>query len=228
MQEEKSAVYTVILGICLLLCLLMLGNMLMGRADTGTAPAAPEEGDAMEFHITEDDIASVLIEALPFPVEDTAVKISRDGTIAVTAAVNRQALTESNLVPGKLRTALLFLPERCKLYGAWSAAVSNGKLSLACRTIKLEGFTLPEQAAQAVSDAFTAQWNTRHGTAGLHAADHTVAGRGSGAAGITALNRQKKNPFGKPKGFLVCNLIQKLRGLRPDSGFHSCRSATST
>ena len=56
MQEEKSAVYTVILGICLLLCLLMLGNMLMGRADTGTAPAAPEEDTAMEFHITEDDI----------------------------------------------------------------------------------------------------------------------------------------------------------------------------
>ena len=76
MQEEKSAVYTVILGVCLFLCLLMLGNMLMGRADTGTAPAAPEEGDAMEFHITEDDIASVLTEALPFPVEDTAVKIS--------------------------------------------------------------------------------------------------------------------------------------------------------
>ena len=41
----------------------------------------------MEFHITEDDIASVMTEALPFPVEDTAVKISRDGTIAVTAAV---------------------------------------------------------------------------------------------------------------------------------------------
>ena len=67
MQEEKSAVYTVILGVCLLLCLLMLGNMLMGRADTGIAPAAPEEGDAMEFHITEDDIASVMTEALPFP-----------------------------------------------------------------------------------------------------------------------------------------------------------------
>ena len=115
----------------------------------------------MEFHITEDDIASVLTEALPFPVEDTAVKISRDGTIAVTVAVTRQALTESNLVPGKLRTALLFLPERCKLYGAWSVAVSNGKLSLACRTIKLEGFTLPEQTAQALSDAFAAQWNTR-------------------------------------------------------------------
>ena len=87
-------------------------------------------------------------EALLFPVEDTAVKISRDGTIAVTIAVTRQAPTESNLVPGKLRTALLvFAGALQAVNGAWSAAVSNGKLSLTCRTIKLEGFTLPEQTA---------------------------------------------------------------------------------
>ena len=178
----------------------------------------------MEFHITEDDIASVLTEALPFPVEDTAVKISRDGTIAVTAAVTRQALTESNLVPGKLRTALLFLPERCKLYGAWSKRQTQpclpdhqaGRLHLA----------RADRSGTLRCVRRTVEYP--HGTAGLHAADHTVAGRGSGAAGITALNRQKKNPFGKPKGFLVCNLTRKLRGLRPDSGSHSCRSATST
>ncbi len=161
MQEEKSAVYTVILGVCLLLCLLMLGNMLMGRAETDSAPAAPKEDTTMEFHITEDDIASVLTEALPFPVESTAVKISHDGTIAVTTAVTRQNLTESGLVPAKLRTALLFLPERCKLYGSWSVSVSNGKLNLTCQTIQLEGFTLPEQAAQTVSNEFAAQCNTR-------------------------------------------------------------------
>ena len=190
MQEEKSAVYTVILGVCLLLCLLMLGNMLMGRADTGTAPAAPEEGDAMEFHITEDDIASVLTEALPFPVEDTAVKISRDGTIAVTAAVTRQALTESNLVPGKLRTALLFLPERCKLYGAWSAVVSNGKLSL---HLARAGRTGTLRCVRR-----TVEYPS--GTAGLHAADHTVAGRGSGAAGITAPQQAKEKSLRKTEG----------------------------
>ncbi|MFR7645900.1 MAG: hypothetical protein ACLUZQ_04900 [Butyricicoccus sp.] len=160
MQEEKSAVYTVILGVCLFLCLLMLGNMLMGRADTGTAPAAPEEGDAMEFHITEDDIASVLIEALPFLVEDTAVKISRDGTIAVTAAVTRQALTES-IWSRQAAHGAAVSAGALQAVRRVGAAVSNGKLSLACRTIKLESFTLPEQTAQALSDAFAAQWNTR-------------------------------------------------------------------
>ena len=207
MQEEKSAVYTVILGVCLLLCLLMLGNMLMGRADTSTAPAAPEEGDAMEFHITEEDIASVMTEALPFPVEDTAVKISRTRQAAHGAAVSAGALQAVRRVERSCfkRQTQPCLPDHQagRLYLA--RADRSGTLRCVRRTVEYP-----------------------HGTAGLHAADHTVAGRGSGAAGITALNRQKKNPFGRPKGFLVCNLTQKLRGLRPDSGSHSCRSATST
>ena len=222
MQEEKSAVYTVILGVCLLLCLLMLGNMLMGRADTSIAPAAPEEGDAMEFHITEGDIASVLTEALPFPVEDTAVKISRDGSRNPSSTDGKQSGTRQ---------------------AAHGAAVSAGALQ-AVRRVERSCFKrqtqpcLPDHQAGRLhlaradrSGTFRCVRRTveyPYGTAGLYAADHTVAGRGSGAAGITALNRQKKNPFGKPKGFLVCNLTQKLRGLRPDSGSHSCRSATST
>ena len=38
MDEPKSARYTVILGVCLLLCLLMLGRMLVSRADSETPP----------------------------------------------------------------------------------------------------------------------------------------------------------------------------------------------
>ena len=34
MGEEKSARYTIILGVCLLLCLLMLGRMLVGRSES--------------------------------------------------------------------------------------------------------------------------------------------------------------------------------------------------
>ena len=160
MQEQKSVVYTIILGICMLLCLLLMGKMLLSRSEVSAAPSAPEEDTAMELHITEDEIASMIEQALPFPIEGTAVKISREGTVAVTTAVRRQTLSDSGLVPGKLRTALLFLPERCKLYGEWNAAVEDGALRLSCRTIRLEGFALPEQTAQTLSDALAAQWNT--------------------------------------------------------------------
>ena len=159
MQEQKSVVYTIILGVCMLLCLLMLGRMLLGRADTGAAPAAPEEDTAMELHITEDEIAAMLAQAVPIPLDSTAVRISREGTVAVTVAVERQALSDSGLVPGRLRTALLFLPAQCRLYGEWNVTIENGVLCLLCRTMQLEGFTLPGEAAQALSDAFAAQWN---------------------------------------------------------------------
>ena len=45
--------------------------------------------------------------------------------------------------------------------GARSAAAQTATQPCARRTIKLEGFTVPEQTAQALSDAFAAQWNTR-------------------------------------------------------------------
>ena len=161
MQEGKSVVYTIILGVCMLLCLLLMGKMLLSRSEVGAAPSAPEEDTAMELHITEDEIASMLEQAMPLPTEGTAVRISREGTVSVTTAAARQSLSDSGLVPGRLRTALLFLPERCKLYGEWNAQVEDGALHLACRTIRLEGFALPEQTAQALSDALAAQWNTR-------------------------------------------------------------------
>ena len=161
MQEQKSVVYTIILGVCMLLCLLLLGKMLLGRSEIPVEPAAPEEGSTMEFHITEDDIASALTGVLPSAIEETAVQISKTGTISVTAAISRQALSDSGLAPGQLRTALLFLPEQCRLYGAWRAAVADGALRLDCCSLSLEGYTLPEQAAQALSDELTRQCGIR-------------------------------------------------------------------
>ena len=38
MQEEKSFVYTLILGICMLLCLLMIGRMLLGHPEQNMQP----------------------------------------------------------------------------------------------------------------------------------------------------------------------------------------------
>ena len=38
MQGEKSSVYTIILGVCMLLCLLMIGRMLLGHPEQVTEP----------------------------------------------------------------------------------------------------------------------------------------------------------------------------------------------
>ena len=46
MQEEKSFVYTLILGICMLLCLLMIGRMMLGHPEAETQPVP--SGEAAE------------------------------------------------------------------------------------------------------------------------------------------------------------------------------------
>ena len=154
----------------------------------------------MEFHITEDDIASVRPpKHCRFRSRIRRSKISRDGTIAVTTAVTRQALTESNLVPGKLRTAL-FLPERCKLYGAWSAAISNGKLSLCLPDYQAGKLHLARADRSGTLRCVCRTVEYPHGTAGLHAADHTVAGRGKRCCWDNRSQQAKKKSLRKTEG----------------------------
>ena len=77
MGEEKSARYTIILGVCLLLCLLMLGRMLVGRSESeappdGTEPVetVPEEQQEPQLSLvmtmSESDLANFLLQYLPF------------------------------------------------------------------------------------------------------------------------------------------------------------------
>ncbi len=156
------------------------------------------EGDAMEFHITEDDIASVMTEALLFPVEDTAVKISRDGTIAVTAAVTRQALGRKVTVPGK---------------AAHGAVVCRSAVSCTARGAQLfqtatqpclpdhqaaGRLHLPEQTAQALPMRSSHSGIPVCGTAGLTQTIQWWTGKRCRWDNRSTV---KKNPFGKPKDF---------------------------
>ncbi|MDO5142974.1 MAG: hypothetical protein Q4D31_08155 [Eubacteriales bacterium] len=158
MQEEKSLVYTLILGVCMLLCLLLIGRMLLGqKPDAAPRPAPPqEEGTQMGIRLDEQMLSTLLTQALPFKPEGMAVQIGADGIVAVSVAVQRQTLADSGLVPGDLRTALLFLPERCKVYGAWRVAAQDGALSVQCTRAELAGIALPAAVTDVLSAAIDA------------------------------------------------------------------------
>ena len=171
MQEEKSWVYTLVLGVCMLLCLLLIGRMLLGTpaAQTDDGAAAPEsqgqEGTQVGFTLDEQSLSALLRQALPLQPSEMAVAIRADQTVTVSAAVRRQDLEDSGLVPGSLRTALLFLPDPCRLYGVWTAAIQDGAVALQCREAGIADLTLPEevtapltgQIAAAVNQALTQQ-----------------------------------------------------------------------
>lgn len=167
MKEERSFVYTLILGVCMLLSLLLIGKMLLGHPTSNeteqkTPEPAPQEGKEdtqMGVELTENDLSTLIVQALPFAPEGVAAKISKDGTVAVSASVRKQALVDSGLVEGGMRTALLFLPDECKLYGAWQTAVRDGALTLTCTHAEIAGFAIPEEATAALSDTIAAALN---------------------------------------------------------------------
>lgn len=152
-QEGKSVAYTLILGICMLLCLLMIGHMLLGQPNRSghlSQQSPPEqEDDIMSIRLTEQDICTLLRKMFPVEPDDVTVKIGADGTISASAMIYKQAL--QNFASSGLRTVLLFLPERCKLYGCWEFAVLDGKVESSCTQAEVAGFALPQEVKNLLS-----------------------------------------------------------------------------
>ena len=172
MDEPKSARYTVILGVCLLLCLLMLGRMLVGRADSetlpdGTAPVetepVPQEQPELSLVTTlsESDLANFLLRYLPFTPQGLMVEINADETAALSMGVDRAELENSGLLTGHFRAAAELLPERCDLAGTWRIAVGEGTLTFSCVEAVLNGTALPQPAADLVTPAFADALNRK-------------------------------------------------------------------
>lgn len=158
LKEERSLVYTLILGVCMLLSLLLIGRMLLGRP-AGVPPKTEPAAQQSEMQLTEQELGALLVRALPFPPESLTTEISRNGTVSVDATLNRQALLDSGFASGTLRTALLFLPETCHMYGAWQAAFQDGRWCLSCNRAEIGGVILPEQVAALLTSQMTGMLN---------------------------------------------------------------------
>lgn len=156
MKAEKSTAYTLILGVCIILSLLLLGRMLLHKAelpqqDTVPDAEAPMEEDAMTKTLTEDDVSALILQALPLRPDALTAQIGKDGTIAVSALISKQAL--GSLVSGNMRTALLFLPDPCKLYGAWTAQAQDGTVVLTPQRAEVAGMEMKPESMQRLTDA---------------------------------------------------------------------------
>ena len=111
MDEERSFVYTLILGVCMLLCLLMIGRMLLGHPadqietkepeNPAPAPQTEEEEDLqMKMQLSEDDLCTMIVQALPFSPDGITAKISKDGIVSLGASVQKQSLVTAGLQQG--------------------------------------------------------------------------------------------------------------------------------
>lgn len=166
MEEEKSWVYTLVLGVCMLLSLALIGRMLVGHphsadrsGDTAEPDDLPQASDAIEW--TADDLSEMTAQALPFTADDLTVQISRAGTVTLELTVSKTALSQIGLLEGRMRTALLFLPESCALHGQWRPTLTDGRIVLTECAITAAGLTLPEALTAKLSERLSAALNDR-------------------------------------------------------------------
>lgn len=159
MQEEKSFVYTLILGACMLISLLLIGKMLLGHPSGEATPPTQtepqemqeEQDEIMEVQLSENDLCTLIVQAMPFSPDSIVAHIGKDGVIEVSVIVSKQALQQSGLA-GDLRTALLFLPNSCKVYGAWKVEAADGSISLKTQKAEIADISLSETAVAPLSE----------------------------------------------------------------------------
>ena len=169
MKEEKSVVYTLILGVCMLLCLLLIGKMLLQQPVRQPAEPPEEEGEdeQVELQLSENDLGALISEALPLTPNAMTVRIGAHATVEVSASVSKQALTDSGLDAGMLRTAAMFLPDPCKLYGSWQVSVKDGALCLAATRAEIAGIALPDQVVSSFTNSLAETVNQKLADWGL-------------------------------------------------------------
>lgn len=155
MEEERRMAYTIVLGVCMLLCLLMIGRMLLGHPEQSNVEDTPTEITEQEgssIIINEKTLCDMLVQTMSLPENSLAVHIGAEGTVSVDMQVERQILKENELLPDGLRTATLFLPEQCKLHGAWQVGLQEQIITLACTEAQLNDIVLPSSMTDGITE----------------------------------------------------------------------------
>lgn len=175
MEQDRSLLYTAILGICAVASITLIGRMVLyepvelhqPRAAVENAAAGMEtqtEGSApgdAEVTLTGAELTTLLRAALPeeTPVVDIRLRPCADGTVEAKGDLEKEKLKA--LITGAPRTLLLLMPERCALRAVLSAGCDRetGELHLAVETVEAGGYGLPEELSGLLSDQLSTAAN---------------------------------------------------------------------
>lgn len=173
MQQERKWIYTLILAICVIVCIILIGKMVLytdiPQHDPHTVVRRAGDGQAeetREISLDSGALLNLLNRQLPAdcPLDDLSLGITADGTLTLSATVSRDELQQVADLPAA--TAVL-LPDACTL----SASVSIGwhaedhALILEPTALSINGLALPSAflqpmtslLEQAIDDGLRAQ-----------------------------------------------------------------------
>lgn len=147
MQGEKSFAYTMILGVCMLISLLLIARMLLTPKPISEAPQMQQEKseDAeVKIEINNTLLAEMLSDAIPISIENLTLEITNSGEVKVQGTVSKEVIREY-IEDGALRTMLLFLPESCDMEISCKVALVEGVLELGDAKASVAGISVPDK-----------------------------------------------------------------------------------
>lgn len=150
MEHEKSFVYTLILGTCMLISLMLVGKMLLYKPVPVHAPhMVRQEGGHQEQgmstkYLSDTDLSAMLAELLPqdFPLEALSISVQKNGTVHAQGTIVKAKLLEASDME-LLRALLKWLPDTFALNATFGTSISGNLLSLTLTDATAAGFQLP-------------------------------------------------------------------------------------
>lgn len=160
MQENKSFVYTMILGVCMLISLLLIAHMLLSGSPAAQQPQLPEQEEGADgmIEISGTQLADMIADSIPISVQSLALEIDSDGSVMVQGTVKREEIREY-MEDGALRTMLMFLPESCELELSCNVELADGTLALHDASANVAGVAVPERLMEMMVQQVNASVN---------------------------------------------------------------------
>lgn len=159
MNEEKKTIYTVILGICMFICIILIGRMMLYTPAPLHSPynkqkieTPKNKIDKESIILTEDKISEMINEQLPkdMPLKLNELDIKED-TIQFDAELEKKKLMKylsdnGQELTAPIRSALLLVPDKFKMEAVFNVEIDkeSGLLLLTPQKVKAGGVELPD------------------------------------------------------------------------------------
>ncbi len=145
MQHEKSFGYTLILGVCVLISLMLIGRMLLYQPLPVHTPytgqiSSQEQGKTMTY-LSEQDVSKYLSEKLPeeVPLKDLQITLQKEGIVTAKGSLHKNVLLQF----GVPQAVLLWMPEQIELSIRFTALSDGAALRLTPSELKIGDVTVP-------------------------------------------------------------------------------------
>ncbi len=145
MDHEKNFGYTLILGVCVLISLVLIGRMLLYQPLPAHTPykgqISSQEQKKDMIYLSEQDVVKYLSEKLPaeVPLQEIDIVLQKEGIITAKGMLRKQVLMQL----GVPHAVLLWMPEKIALSIQFTALCDDAALRLTPSELKLGDVAVP-------------------------------------------------------------------------------------